>query len=209
MDVLLIESHPGLARDAQARLRAAGHRVFRCTDEAPEGDVGSPCRGLRDGGRCPLDETALDAAVLVRVGSELRTGEHGAICAARHRIPLVVAGDASSAGLAPVEVTLLDDLPDAVERAAASGAAHASAVVRELLSLGIIARHELEGERPSIVVQVSRSPRRLALTLWLVDGDPRQPELVRSARQALRAFDPDAPVTDVLVRSLPADLPSG
>lgn len=225
MDVLLIESHPGLGRGAADRLRSAGHRVFRCTDDPVAGGSSSgvpapvdgssgaaagveqplmapPCRGLHTDGSCPLDETALDAAVLVRVGPELRTGEHGAICAARNRIPLVVAGDATGAGLSPTEVTLLDDLPEAVERAASSGSAHASAVVRELLSLGVVARHELEGDAPSVVVQVARRPRRLVLTLWLREDDPREAELVRAGGQALRAYDAHVPVIDVVVRRL-------
>lgn len=216
MDVLLIESSPGLGRRSAERLRDAGHRVFRCVDEVPAdapvdetAPAGPPCRGLHEGGTCPMDETTLDVAVLVRVGPELRVGEHGAICAARHRIPLVVAGDASGAGLSPTEVTLLRDLPAAVERAAVSGSAHASAVIRELLSLGVIGRHELEGEAPAVVVQVERSPRRLVLTLWLHDGDDRQAELVRAAGQALRAYDPHVAVIDVVVRPLPLPLPAG
>lgn len=213
MDVLLIESHPGLGRGAADRLRSAGHRVFRCVDEVPPETatapedasiVAPPCRGLAEGGSCPMDETSLDAAVLVRVGPELRAGEHGAICAARHRIPIVMAGDASGAGLSPTEVTLLSDLPAAVERAASSGSVHASAVTRELLELGVVARDELEGETPAVVVQVERSPRRLVLTLWLHEDDVRQAELVRAAGQALRSFDPHVAVIDVVVRPLPA-----
>lgn len=216
MDVLLIESSPGLGRRSTERLEAAGHRVFRCVDEVPadapvdgDGSPVPPCRGLYEGGVCPIDETALDVAVVVRVGPDLRVGEHGAICAARHRIPIVVAGDARGVGLAPAEVTLLRDLPEAVERAAASGSAHASAVVRELLSLGVIGRHELEGDSPTVGVQVARSLRRLVLTLWLQEGDEREAELVRASGQALRAYDPHVAVIDVVVRPLPMPLPAG
>lgn len=210
MDVLLIESHPGLGRWAEAELELAGHRVLRCTDDdarateqAPAGPD-APCVGLRPGGTCPLDGDSIEAAVLVRVGPELRTGEHGAICAARHRIPVVVSGEATGAPLPPVaESTLHGDIAAAVERAATSGTDHASAVMRELLSLGVVARHELEGDEPDVVFHVARTARRLALTIWLREGDERESEMVRAAGQALRAHDPHVPVIDVIVRALP------
>ena len=87
MRVLMLESHPGVASGAVARLLDAGHTIVRC-DTA---DRQYPCRGLVPGGECPLDQP-VDVAVLVQ---EADTGqvEHGAVCAARSRIPLVeVAG---------------------------------------------------------------------------------------------------------------------
>ncbi len=211
MDVLLIESHPGLGRRAEAELELAGHRVLRCTDDdarldaAPSTPAGhAPCVGLRPGGACPLDGDRVEAAVLVRVGPELRTGEHGAICAARHRIPVVVSGEVSGAPLPPVaEATLHGDIVAAVERVATSGTEHASAVVRELLSLGVVARGELEGDDPDVVFHVARTARRVALTIWLREADSRESEMVRAAGQALRAHDPHVPVIDIIVRPLP------
>jgi hypothetical protein len=215
MDVLLIESHPGLGRQATLELEQAGHQVFHCTetrDRPSDGTDGTveivtPCVGLRDSGVCPLDAADLDAAVLVRVGTEMRSGEHGAICAARHRIPVVVSGDAMiDAGLPVVETSTIVDLPAAVERAAESGTAHASAVVRELLSLGVIARHEVDADNPSVAVQVERSARRLLLSIWLREDDSRAAEIARAAGQALRAHDRHVPVVDVVLRVFPARL---
>jgi hypothetical protein len=206
MDVLLIESHPGLGRQATRELEQAGHQVFHCTEPHDREDGASavsPCVGLRDGGVCPLDVADLDAAVLVRLGPELRSGEHGAICAARHRIPVVVSGDALDAGLPVVETSEMHDLSAAVERAAEWGTGHASAVVRELLSLGVIARHDVDAEVPSVAVQVERSARRLLLTIWLREGDPRAAEIARAAGQALRTYDRHVPVIDVVMRTFP------
>lgn len=207
MEVLLIESHPDLGRTAQSELELAGHHVRRCTDD-PAGAAGAggdaPCVGLRPAGVCPLDDGSVEAAVVVRVGPELRSGEHGAICAARHRIPVIVSGELAGAALPPVaEATLHGDIVAAVERAAASGTGHASAVMRELLSLGVIGRQELEGDDPDLVFEVARSNRRVVLTIWLRAGDEREGELVRAAGQALRAYDPHVAVIDVLVRNLP------
>jgi hypothetical protein len=208
MDVLLIESHPGLGRQAAHELERAGHRVHRCTDAGERlgepSTSGSPCQGLRDEGVCPLDVAELGAAVLVRLGSELRTGEHGAICAARNRIPMVVSGDPPGTPLPVADTVQLDDLPAAVERAAESGTSHASAVVRELLSLGVIGRDDIDDDDPAVVVQVERSARRLRLTIWLRDDDPRRAEITRAAGQALRAHDRGVAVIDVVVRDLPA-----
>ena len=207
MDVLLIESHPGLGRQAAHDLEQAGHRVHRCTDPGERlGEPttsGSPCQGLSDGGVCPLDVAELGAAVLVRLGPELRTGEHGVICAARNRIPIVVSGDPPTTDLPVVDMSPTDGLPAAVERAAESGTAHASAVVRQLLSLGVLGRDDVDADDPAVVVQVERAPRRLRMTIWLRDGDPRRAEITRAAGQALRAHDRGVPVIDVVEATLP------
>lgn len=207
MDVLLIESHPGLGRQAEHELEQAGHRVHRCTDPGERlgepAPSGSPCQGLSEGGVCPLDVAELGAAVLVRLGPELRTGEHGAICAARNRIPIVVSGDPPITDLPLVDVSTVDDLPAAIVRAAETGTAHASAVVRQLLSLGVVGRDDIDADDPAVVVQVERNPRRLRMTIWLRDGDPRRAEITRAAGQALRAHDRNAPVIDVVVATLP------
>jgi hypothetical protein len=187
--------------------------VHHCTDshdrEGGSATATTPCVGLRDGGVCPLDAADLDAAVLVRLGAELRAGEHGAICAARHRIPVVVSGDVIDAGVPVAETSAIVDLPAAVERAAESGTGHASAVVRELLSLGVIARHEVDSEAPSVAVQVERSARRLLLTIWLREDDPRSAEIARASGQAVRAYDRHVPVIDVVLRVFPPALDGG
>ena len=83
MRVLLLESHPGVANAALARMTEACYTIVRC-DTA---DRRSPCRGLAAGGECPLDEH-VDVAVLVQEIGTCHV-EHGAVCAARSRVPVV------------------------------------------------------------------------------------------------------------------------
>lgn len=200
VDVLLVESHPGLGRHAERQLEAAGHTVLRCLGE----DTVGPCVGLSEGGACPLDTHEIAAAVVARVGSDLHHGEHGALCAARHRLPIVTAADVTDLGV--FEGLAASGSPDvvrAVEAAAASGTRHEAAVLRDLLDLGVLSRRDVEGEDAPVAVSVERSPRRLVLTLWTLEDDRRAPAIMKSATEALRRFDPHVPVIDVHVKHRP------
>lgn len=87
LDVLLIESHPGVG-DASARvLTESGHRVHRCHQP---GDSDWVCIGLTDPSACPV-EGHIDSAVLARApGTTGRTDhEDGVRCAIRAGVPLV------------------------------------------------------------------------------------------------------------------------
>lgn len=198
MDVLLVESHPGLGCQARRELEAAGHSVVSCFGD----DLRTPCGGLVDEGDCPLDTHEVEVAVVARLGPELHAGEHGALCAARHRIPIVGTGDTVDPGaLAPVLIPVEGDLAGAVERAAESGSRHAAAVVRQLLSDGVLGRDDLVHDGSArVAIDVRRARRRLVMTVWLRDGDQREASIVRAAIEALRAYDPNAAVIDVRVR---------
>ena len=90
LDVLLIESHPGVG-DASARVLAeAGHRVHRCHDA---GDPSWVCVGLADPSACPL-EGHVDVAVLARAPGSTGPTPHedGVRCAIRSRVPIVEVG---------------------------------------------------------------------------------------------------------------------
>lgn len=197
MDVLLVESHVGLGRQAERELQAAGHRVLHCVSE----DMSGPCVGLSDRVECPLDRYDVAAAVIARVGDPLRAGEHGAICAARHRIPLVTAPDVTELGsLEGLADTWSVDVVRSVELAAASGTRHEAAVLRDLLTLGVVGRDDVEGDDAPVAISVEREPRRLVLTVWLPEGDGREAGIVKSATEALRRYDPHVSVIDVHVR---------
>src|SRR5689334_2289418 len=102
----MLESHPGVGYEAIAELTRAGHTVERC-DTA---DRRYPCRGLAGAGRCPLDEY-VDVAVLAQEAGVDRV-EHGAICAARSRVPVVEINPARANVRLPATVWQSADGPE-------------------------------------------------------------------------------------------------
>jgi hypothetical protein len=198
MRVLILESHPGVASDAVGELRAAGHTIARC-DSA---DHRFPCRGLSAGGECPLDEH-VDVAVLVQ---ELGTHhvEHGAICAARSRVPVlrVDPADVGRPSLNTWTTAAGPDLLSECERAARDGGAHVRAVAERLTGLGVLEESDL-GHGGTVVIDVTREADRLRMTIDLAGAAlDREAEIVRAASLALRDFDGRPAVIDVVVRPM-------
>jgi hypothetical protein len=189
----------GSADGAADEFTAAGHEVVRC--DTPDGR--SPCRGLAVGGDCPLD-AHVDVAVLVP-GLGTRDLEHGAICAVRNRVPVVVFDPADVGPPEPIMAWMTaagPDLLDQCERVAHDGCAHARAVVDHLVELGVVTPGELHGPDAAVAIAVRRDADRLSLTIELADSvRDRQAEIVRAARQALRDFDRRPAVIDVTVRA--------
>jgi hypothetical protein len=201
MRVLLLESHPGVANNALAQLTAAGYTVTRC-DTA---DRNYPCRGLAAGGACPLDEH-VDVAVLVQEFGT-RHVEHGAVCAARSRVPIVEVDGADLEKRLPITswTTVAErDLIDECERVRHDGRAHAGAVQDRLLGLGVLTPADLARPGGIVAIDVERGSLGLRMTLTFdQSARNRETEIVRAATQALRDFDRRAPVIDVVVRSAP------
>jgi hypothetical protein len=90
MDIVMAETSTRASKKAAEVLHAAGHTVHSC--HGP-GDRGLSCAAL-EGRKCPLEAQPADVYVLVRPWSRPDPSpvEQGALCAARRRIPLVVAG---------------------------------------------------------------------------------------------------------------------
>lgn len=90
LEVLLVESNPGVGRGARIELEAAGHRVHSCFEGT---ESGFACAGLSGADPCPLDNR-LDVALVVRHG--VRPGptptEAGLRCAIRAGVPVVEQG---------------------------------------------------------------------------------------------------------------------
>jgi hypothetical protein len=199
--VLMLGSRDRRPANAAAdEFAAAGHAIVRC--DTP--DARYPCRGLAAGGECPLDDH-VDVAVLV---PELGTVDlaHGAICAVRNRVPVVVF-DPANAGTPDVmswTTAAGPDLLDRCERVAHDGHAHAHAVVDRLVGLGVVASAELQPPNGTIAIAVHRDANRLCLTIELADSESdRRAEIARAAWQALRHFDRRPAVIDVAIRSAP------
>jgi len=89
LNLLVLESHAGVADHSIEALEAAGHRVHRCHD----GGRAFPCVGVTTPHECPIDRH-VDAALLVRRGVAPATTplEDGVPCALRAGIPVVEDG---------------------------------------------------------------------------------------------------------------------
>jgi hypothetical protein len=194
----MLESHPGVASAAVTRLTEAGATIVRC-DTA---DRRFPCRGLVAGGECPLDEH-VDVAVLVQeIG--VQHVEHGAVCAARSRVPVVEVDGPDVASWFPVRSSTAvagTDLLDACEAVARDGSSHAQAVKDRLVVLGVVTPAEFACPGGSVAIDVTRAANHLRMTIDLADSvRDRETEIVRAAAQALRDFDRQSAVIDVAVR---------
>ena len=195
MKVLLVEGAPGVGAAAAAELRAAGHDVVGCDAAEPS----APCRGLETLDDCPLDAGDIDVTVVSRSGTELTPSERGALCAARHRIPVVISGNPRHAiSFGPGTHIAGGDLVAACDAAMGSGAAHAAAVRRELLMAGVVTAEEVDGDPATVAFEVRREPQRLRLIVRAPDGDPRLASITKSAAEALRRFDRHVKVIDVV-----------
>jgi hypothetical protein len=89
LDVLLVESHPGVGGAAAHALERAGHTVHRCHEADSRG---FPCAALTEGA-CPLDGP-VDVVYLARghVVPRPTPLEHGVSCAVRAHVPIVESG---------------------------------------------------------------------------------------------------------------------
>jgi hypothetical protein len=195
----MLESHPGVANVAVTQLTDAGHTIVRC-DTA---DRRYPCRGLAAGGECPLDEH-VDVAVLAQELGTIHV-EHGAVCAARSRVPVVEVDGIDVAKRYPITswtAVAGSDLIDECERVAHDGRAHARMVRERLVVLGVVAPAELACPGGTIAIDVKRGANALQMTIELAESmRERESEIMQAAKRALRDFDRRSPVIDIVVRS--------
>jgi hypothetical protein len=178
MKVLMVESQLGIADKLSTVLAEAGHQVLSCADEITDG----PCRSVDNPGECPLHQR-VDIAVVVRPeGSPDTLLEMGAVCAERHRIP-VVHVDPSTTG----------DVGRLVHNALAAGrdrieAAYAAAVRAALASDQ--ASVEVGGDSSRIWVRVGLPASGDHGPVW---------SIADRARTAIRGYDPFVRSIDVSI----------
>jgi hypothetical protein len=199
MRVLIVEEESGAGAAAERRLIAAGHTTVSCSDPG----MALPCRGLDSLESCPLDEAAVDIAVLA-LESDERDANHvppGFVCASRRSVPLVVLGSpdrpeyrSGAAG----QANHADDIVAAVEHTATLPLpAHsdaARAAVRDTLD-----RHDLRDVDAS--ARVERNGGRLHIRVVTSTGIPDavgQTVAVR-ALSAVRAVDPTATAVGITI----------
>jgi len=121
MRVLLTESTPGAADDAERQLRHAGYDISFCRPDH-RADLDG-CVVLRGIGRCPLrtdDDIRLVIDARPPDAPALPTErEFGACCALRNQVPLVVTGPADTERFPWTDATVIrtaDELIGACER---------------------------------------------------------------------------------------------
>ncbi|MEP7203705.1 MAG: hypothetical protein ABI894_13910 [Ilumatobacteraceae bacterium] len=182
MEVLVIESSPGIADTLQHRLVRDGHTAITCNDTH-----GGPCKGIVSHEQCPLTNH-IDLAVLARQpGVERSLNEMGAVCAARHRVPMVTLypGDEFGPGVST-------EISAAVARRAVE--AEYAAVVRRQL------RQDVDD------IKVERDYQRVHVTISVAEAlsAAAMHRLSDRVRQAVRDHDYYTPVIDIsVVRTVP------
>lgn len=188
MRVLLVESTPGNAHEVTSWLTDAGHEVVRCF----EPPVTFACRGATEHAQCPL-ESPTDMALLVRDlddrGHTLT--EMGAVCAMRHRVPVVELNEPHGRALDAVLLGALAAVEYRTEYEAYERAAHDA--LRRITTLQ-------QPERVQVVVNLQNDRVRAVLHVPPDLGRDMVSTMVDHVARALRAHDPYARVIDVGVQ---------
>jgi hypothetical protein len=185
MRLMLVAGSDEVREQLRDKWSAAGHDVVMCVDD----DRTGPCRGVREPSRCPLRQP-VDLAVLVsRSAVPTELAEMGAVCARRHRVPMVTIDPV----LAADELWHVETETSAAMHQLQADDARA---VRERLPY------------PAEVV-VFRQPTRLAVEVRCSTADQtgapvrldakQRLAIADLARAAIREHDPYVPVIDVNV----------
>lgn len=193
MRVLLVESCPGTSDDVRAQLTDGGHEIVECFD-----DHSPLCVGSDDGRRCPLGQP-VDVAIAVRIPGDgaAKLHEMGAVCAIRHRVPLVEYPGLDTSPFHGHSIPTSGDVLGALDDALAGGTSHAVAATNALRQLPYLAG----GDPGAVFATSERQGRRVHITVHLpaalAAGDTSH--AVTTVVRAVRAFDAHVPVIDVSV----------
>lgn len=191
MRVLLVESCPGTSDEVRIQLADAGHEVVECFD-----DKAPLCVGIDDGRRCPMNNQ-VDVAVAVRVPGDgaAKLHEMGAVCAIRHRVPLVEYPGLETSPFHGRATATNGDVLAALDDAVSNGSPHAIAATNALRQLPHLVGRDQQG----IYATAERDGARLHLTVHLPDDLEANVagHAVTAMIRAVRAYDPYIPVIDV------------
>jgi hypothetical protein len=176
MQVLLIESSPGAAKTLHNRLIRDGHEVVSCNDSR-----GGPCRGVEANNSCPL-QNHIDVAILARRDASAPTlNEMGAVCADRHRVPVV-------------ELYPGDEFGPGESAVVAAALARRRVEAQYVMAI----RHEMGHAVDDI--KVEREHGRIHVTLTAAPSSSATlSTLADKARKAVREYDANVPVVDISV----------
>jgi hypothetical protein len=198
MRILVLESDFGTAIRYEDALRAAGHDLVRCHEP---GAPAFPCAGVVDHSTCPLDEGAVDAAILVRdpIAERPSAREAGVACAIRARVPVLEPATDEHDPFAGYVERVEGDLVAAVELAVRRpSAGHAAAIKERLLATPPAAGIDPD----SVVVTAQRDGRALGVVIDLPADAPGDLRTAAAAWTvgAARAYDPTLQTIDVTLR---------
>jgi hypothetical protein len=205
MHVLIPDrASPGAASAARG-LEEAGHVVHSCETRS-----NGHCVAIR-GGRCPLEVAPIDLVVLVRASAaaEVLPEEMGALCGARRRVPVIVAGagDASPYGSIATIEDETDDVVALVETVGALPLPDHTVAANRALHAAMAKRGATDGRATA---RVYRDRGRLAARLHFdrasAAGEDAKAAAVR-VHAALRELDPWAAGVDVSVEPAIPPLP--
>jgi len=196
MRVLVVESHLGASQRLKDQLERRGHEVLTCHADEKER---RGCRAVDPDQGCPIDAASVAVAVDVRRSyhPDVRPLEQGAVCAARARVPLVVAGTATDSPLESWATSIVvGDVPaivEAVEAVDGSIAPMHQKVVDEALDV------QLPGEGATAIVR--RGPNLIHIDLSLPSHlSTTETEMVAvRVVAAVRRFDATTATVDVAV----------
>lgn len=193
MRVLLVESCPGTSDDVRAQLLDNGHEIVECFD-----DHSPLCVGSEDGRRCPLGQP-VDVAVAVRVPGDgaAKLHEMGAVCAIRHRVPLVEYPGLETSPFHGHSVPTSGDVLGALDEALAGGSNHAVAATGALRKLPYLAAFDTAAVYATSVREANRLKLTVHLPVEVKQSDAAH--AVTTVVRAVRDFDPYVPVIDVSV----------
>jgi hypothetical protein len=190
MRVLLVESCEGAGEDVRRQLVAEGHEVVECFDAGQQ-----LCVGSGSSAQCPFHD-GVDAAVAVRIPGDATPNLHemGAVCAIKHRVPLVEVPGLDTSPFAGRAVAASGDIVGAVEAVAADATAHADAATAALRRLPALADVDPE----QVFATARRQGDRLMVTLHLPSGLPanQAAQATTWAARAVRDHDEFARIID-------------
>ncbi len=206
MKVLMVENSSESAQRIAEQLKSVGHSVYSCHDASEIEGLGA-CVALQHQ-QCPMDLAPMDLFLDVRSPDGTHSGieallmEEGVLCAARRKIPVVIAGEMNNHPFkrwAAIEhhglpnVAVLEDvasapLPD-------HSAVAAAALRATLRAHGITvdkAEAEVRRRDGGLLLHVDFSPS--------TDASSAQAVAIKVG-QAVRQIDPWAPSLDITLSS--------
>jgi hypothetical protein len=200
MKVLITEQLPGGAAGVVSRIREAGHQVAYCHGFGPDN---IECSGMMLGARCPLDD--VDVAVVLDARTHpgpMTVREIGALCALRHRTPLVISGPVPDADRSPWRDADAECDGDVVDACMAAVSPVGTTAQRAVAAAATRTMRQLSrGQRLSVTLQQRRGTIDAEITT-----DRRLPPPVREAirtmvRTTLAPYTASWPYADVRFRT--------
>ncbi|MGK2958157.1 MAG: hypothetical protein ACSLFB_07115 [Acidimicrobiales bacterium] len=206
MKVLMVENNSESAHSVAELLKSSGHSVYSCHDASAIGGLGA-CVALQYQ-QCPMNLAPMDLFLDVRSPDGTHSGieallmEEGVLCAARRKIPVVIAGEIDNqpfkrwAAIEHPGLPSVAALEDVASAPLPDHSAVATAALRSILRAHGITVDKAEAEvrrrDGGILLHIDFSPS--------TDASAAQAVAIKVG-QAVRQIDPWAPSLDITLSS--------